>query len=83
MVFNVDGGVLVVSSNLTGQFWDGCLNYFSAEADISNKIYQTHVSKDMYVGMADAAWVDETHVVVATDEGGLSVFSLNTVCIML
>ena len=65
----LDGGVLVVSSNLTGQIWDGGLNYFTDCTDIESKLYQSHLSKQLYVGVADGTWCDNERVVVATDYG--------------
>ena len=65
-----DGGILILSSNLTGQYWNGSLNYFPSGSTVTgDSIYKTHTAKEMYVGVADGVWCDSTHVVVGTDEG--------------
>ncbi|XP_067951280.1 methylosome protein WDR77-like [Watersipora subatra] len=74
---NRDGGVLVVSSNLTGQIWDGGLNYFSDSTNIECTLYQTHLSKHMPASTADGCWCAPDSVVVGTDNGHLQVFTLD------
>lgn len=59
----------MVSSNLTGQFWDGHLNYYTDSSSIPTDIYTRHCAKEMFVGLSDGAWCDTTHVVVGSDEG--------------
>jgi len=62
---------MVVSSNLTGAFWDGALNYFPS-CETLDSIYTTHVAKELFVGAADGLWADNVSVVIGTDEGTVS-----------
>lgn len=73
---NSEGGVLVVSSNLTGHTWDGGLTYFTADANLKEELACSRLSKEMFVSLADGAWIDATHAVVATDNGSVDVLTL-------
>jgi len=70
-----DGGVLLGASCLTGRYWLGSLWYYQNPKEAPD-VERCTAGVQLEAGVADAQWLDNTHVLVGLDTGGLAVWAL-------
>ncbi|XP_013074672.2 methylosome protein 50-like isoform X2 [Biomphalaria glabrata] len=72
---HADGGLLLGASCLTGRFWLGSLWYYQT-AESAPDVDRCTAGVQLEAGVGDAKWIDNTHVLVGLDTGGIAVWNL-------
>ncbi|KAK3098735.1 hypothetical protein FSP39_022560 [Pinctada imbricata] len=72
---NIDGGVLLGASSLTGRYWFGSLWYCKNPEDILC-LEKCTAGVQLEAGLGDAVWLDDSKVLVGLDTGGVAVWEL-------
>ncbi|CAL1537380.1 unnamed protein product [Lymnaea stagnalis] len=72
---HADGGLLLGASCLTGRFWLGSL-WFYQTPESAPDVDKCTAGVQLEAGVGDAKWVDNTHVLVGLDTGGIALWNL-------